>query len=213
MVGLVLGSAPLAGISGPDPSVPFVRAWLHRLCELGWIEGSCVAVIQAGGEKWLLDAAQTSTKTVPIVANFRDVAHPAGLTFFPAEFDIAAQLEEALAKIVRKRADALMVAGDGPTYFNMRRIVAFAAEHRLPAIYATREAAEAGGLMTYGYRSANRWRQGAGLVDRFLRGAKLGEVPAEQPTSFELVINAKSAKTLGLTIPPSLLARADEVIQ
>ena len=213
MVGLVLGSAPLAGISGPDPSVPFVRAWLHRLRELGWIEGSCVAVIQTGGEKWLLDAAQTSTKTVPIVANFRDVAHPAGPTFFPAEFDIAAQLEEALAKIVRKRADALMVARDGPTNFNMRRIVAFAAEHRLPAIYATREAAEVGGLMTYGYRSANRWRQGAGLVDRFLRGAKLGEVPAEQPTSFELVINAKSAKTLGLTIPPSLLARADESIQ
>ena len=85
--------------------------------------------------------------------------------------------------------------------------------NRLPTIYPWREAAEAGGLVTYGTNPAYNFRRAASFVDRILKGAKPGDLPVEQPTKFELVINLKTAKALGLTIPPSLLGRADEVIQ
>jgi putative tryptophan/tyrosine transport system substrate-binding protein len=91
--------------------------------------------------------------------------------------------------------------------------VAFAADSRLPDIHAYREAVEAGGLMSYGPSVVGQFRQLARLVGLILEGAKPGDIPTEQPTAFELVINAKTAKALGLTIPPSLLAQADEVIE
>lgn len=88
-----------------------------------------------------------------------------------------------------------------------------AAKHRLPAIYLTREFAEAGGLMSYGPNVADLWRRAADFVDKILKGAKPADLPVDQPTKFELVINRKTAKALGLTIPPSLLVRADEILE
>jgi putative ABC transport system substrate-binding protein len=98
-------------------------------------------------------------------------------------------------------------------WFERQRIVDLAAKHRLPTIYDTKEYAEVGGLISYGANVRELTRQAATQVDKILKGAKPADLPVEQPTKFELVINLKTAKVLGLTIPPSLLARADQVIQ
>jgi len=115
--------------------------------------------------------------------------------------------------IPKGRPEALIVLED-PVIFNHRApIVEFAARARLPAIYALREFVEIGGLMSYGYDLSDVSRRGAAIVDKILKGAKPADLPVEQPTKFELVINLKTAKALGLAIPPSLLLQADEVIQ
>jgi putative ABC transport system substrate-binding protein len=94
-----------------------------------------------------------------------------------------------------------------------RRLVDLAAKNRLPAAYAQREFVDAGGLMAYGPNVADLFRRAATYVDKILKGAKPGDLPVEQPTKFDLVVNLKTAKALGLTIPPSLLLRADQVIE
>ena len=99
-------------------------------------------------------------------------------------------------------------------FFNeRRRLVDLAAKNRLPVVYSQREFVDAGGLMAYGPNLADLFRRAATYVDKILKGAKPGDLPVEQPTKFELIINLKTAKDLGLTIPQSVLARADEVIQ
>jgi len=114
--------------------------------------------------------------------------------------------------MLRKRVGAVIIRG--PLFYMRRQQVAdLALKHRLPAIHALKEYAQAGLLMTYGANLANLYRQAASYVDRIVRGAKPGDLPVEQPTKFDLVINLKTARALGLTIPQSLLLRADEVIQ
>jgi putative ABC transport system substrate-binding protein len=122
-------------------------------------------------------------------------------------------IDGAFAAMKRERADALLVAND-PMFFGQReRIVGLAAKSRLPGIFEWREFAEAGGLLSYGTSVADAYRRLAGYVDKILKGAKPADLPVEQPTRFELVINLKTAKALGLTIPPSFVLRADHVIQ
>jgi len=120
---------------------------------------------------------------------------------------------DAFAAITRDRADGLVVFADPLTHVHQALIVNFAAEARIAALYAHREFVDAGGLLSYGPNYPGLFRRGANYVDRILKGAKPSDLPIEQPTKFELVINHKTAKALGLTMPQSLLARADEVIE
>jgi putative ABC transport system substrate-binding protein len=125
----------------------------------------------------------------------------------PADFD------RTFSDMTRARAGALIVLGSVTFANERRRLVDLAAKNRLPAVYMERDYVDAGGLMSYGPNVADLFRRAATYVDKILKGAKPGDLPVEQPTKFELVINLKTARALGLTIPQSLLVRADEVIQ
>jgi hypothetical protein len=120
---------------------------------------------------------------------------------------------EAAVRERKAHAGALIVLPSPMFYINYRRIVDLAAKHRLPAMYAGREFVEAGGLMCYGADIPDLFHRAAAYVDRILKGAKPADLPVEQPTKFDFVINLKTAKALGLTIPQSLLIRADQVIE
>ncbi len=123
------------------------------------------------------------------------------------------QLEKGFGAIVAARSRALIMVSDRALLAHRDRIVDFAIKRRLPGLYAYREFVEVGGLVSYAPSYPAMFQRAAMYVDKILKGAKPGELPIEQPTKFELVINMKTAKALGLTIPPSLLQRADEVIQ
>jgi putative ABC transport system substrate-binding protein len=122
-------------------------------------------------------------------------------------------LERALEALNRERPDALVLLADPLTLSQRLRIVEFAAEERLPAIYEVSQFVDAGGLMSYGPDVDELVRRSATYVDKILKGAKPGDLPIEQPTKFELVINLKTAKALGISIPQSVLLQADRVIQ
>jgi putative ABC transport system substrate-binding protein len=113
----------------------------------------------------------------------------------------------------RQQAQAFVVAADPIIGRKRRQITEFAAKHRLPAIYGMREFVDMGGLISYGPNVSDMFRRAAVYVDKILKGAKPGDLPIEQPTKFELVVNLKTAKALGITIPQSILLRADEVIR
>ena len=124
-----------------------------------------------------------------------------------------ADFEKAFEAATKARAEALTVLASPILRFHRKPLVNLAAKHRLPAMYQSREFVEDGGLMAYGPRDADLFRRAAGYVDKILKGAKPAELPVEQPTRFEFVINLKTAKALGLKIPPSVLGRADHVIE
>ena len=139
-------------------------------------------------------------------------ARALGLTLLWLPVDASQPITGALTEVSRKHADALLVGGATALHYQ-REIIQFAATNRLPAMGVLLSYARAGGLMAYGASYDDLFRRSAGYVSKILRGAKPGDLPIEQPTKFDLIINQKTAKTLKLTIPPSLLARADEVIQ
>src|SRR5262245_41782630 len=125
----------------------------------------------------------------------------------PADFD------KAFSDMIKERVGAVIVMGSTMIIGERRRLVDLAAKHRLPAMYTWRWFVDAGGLMAYGPNVTDIFRRTANYVDKILKGANPADLPVEQPTKFELVINLRTAKALGLTIPPSLLARADQVIE
>ena len=135
------------------------------------------------------------------------------MTLLPVGVAAPEGFETAFSAIRRARVGGILLGGSPFFWAHRRRIIEFTAQERLPAIYWDRIYAESGGLMSYGADYADLDRRAASYVDKILRGAKPGDLPIEQPTKFELVINLKTAKTLGLTIPPSLLARADQIIE
>jgi putative ABC transport system substrate-binding protein len=141
-------------------------------------------------------------------------ARALGLTIQPWEVRAADSFERVFAALNKERPDGLYVPGGGELIgANGKRIAGFALKSRLPSMYGNREYVNAGGLMYYGADLADSYRRVAYYVDRILKGAKPADLPVEQPTKFELVINLKAAKQIGLTIPPNVLARADKVIK
>ena len=122
-------------------------------------------------------------------------------------------LRGAFARAKKERAQALITTTGGRINTQQRRVLDFAAKNRLPAIYHYSEFVEAGGLMSYGPDNTDLWRRAATYVDKILKGAKPADLPIEQPKKFEFIINLNAAKQIGVTIPPSVVARADRVIK
>jgi putative tryptophan/tyrosine transport system substrate-binding protein len=162
------------------------------------------------------------------VAVLRDPATPSGVAQFgviqavapslrvevnPVNMRDAVEIERAVAVFARASNGGLIVTGSGPAAFHRDLIVTLAARHKLPAIYFERTFVATGGLISYGTDWVDQYRRAAGYVDRILKGEKPADLPVQAPTKYELVINLKTAKALGLTVPPSVLARADEVIE
>jgi putative ABC transport system substrate-binding protein len=140
-------------------------------------------------------------------------ARSRGMAVQPVEVREAGQLPSAFARLGEKRAQAIHLIGS-PFFYNVRgQIAELAVRHRLPTAYPWREGPDAGGLLSYGPSLQAAWHRATVYVDKILKGAKPADLPVEQPTTFELVINLKTAKALGLTIPQSLLQRADQVIE
>ena len=159
----------------------------------------------------LLNPANPTTRDVLKEANA--AARSLGVQLQPVEARDADQLDAAFAAMVRERAEGVLVMQDTAFVLYRQRFADLAAKSRLPAAYGWKEHVEAGGLMSYGASLRDLFRRGATFVDRILKGAKPGDLPVEQPTKFELIINLKTAKALGLTIPRSLLSRADHIIE
>ena len=153
--------------------------------------------------------------TAPGVGPFVDAAKGAAQTLRVqlASVDIASDFDAALAAVVRERPGALLVMPGSRSYVRREQVIAFSAKHRLPAMYGFEEIAAAGGLMSYGPSLADLYRRAATYVDKILKGARPADLPVEQPTKFGLVVNLKTAKALGLTVPQSILVRADRVIE
>jgi len=153
-----------------------------------------------GTDKEMVKGAEVAARALGVRVQFVEARGP-------ADFD------RAFSEMTRAHAGALVLISSSMLFAERRRLVALAAKNRLPAVYTARDFIEAGGLMAYGQNVAGFFRNAAAYVDKILRGAKPADLPVEQPTTFELIINLKTARALGLTIPQSLLARADQVIE
>ena len=144
--------------------------------------------------------------------NLTQTARSLGIDLELLEARAPEDLDRAFAAATKRRVPAIFVAADQLFLAQRARLVEVAGKHRLPAMHGFREVVAAGGLMSYGPRLPDLFRRAAVFADKILKGAKPADVPVEQPTKFELVINLKTARALGLTIPPAVLLRADHVI-
>jgi len=146
------------------------------------------------------------------VTEAQSAATSLGLRVMPLEVRTAADFDTAFATMTKERPDTLLTVVDAFTLQNRKRIIEYAAVHRIAAVYETREFVDSGGLISYGPSLADNYRRAATYVDKILKGAKPADLPVEQPTKFELVINRTTARTLGLTVPPSLQLRVDDLV-
>jgi putative ABC transport system substrate-binding protein len=151
--------------------------------------------------------------TAPYWEEARRAAQRLGLTLYSAEVRGPDDIDRAFAEMSRARVQGIFVWAESALYARRQRVIELATRHRLPTLSFLREYVESGALVSYGPSLRDLHRRAAAYVDRILKGAKPGDLPVEQPTRFELVVNLKTAKSLGLTIPQSILVRADEIIQ
>ncbi len=203
-IGLVQSlSRPGGNITGLATLVPgFTSKMIEILWEMVPGASKIAILVNPGNPIHRLMLAEE----VPSTARKLDVALPI------VEATTAEELDIAFASAAAQHADGIIIFGDPLTTQHAPRVIALAAKHHLPAIYLFRQFAN-GGLVVYGPDVADLFRRAGGYVDKILKGTKPSDLPVEQPTKFELVINMKTAKALGLTVPPALLARADEVIE
>jgi putative tryptophan/tyrosine transport system substrate-binding protein len=190
----------LTGIATLSPRLSAQRlTWLKRLVPQ---VAQLAVLFNPDDETKIVDWHQTQA-----------AARALGVQLVPLEVRSLDAIERAFVTLRQAQAGALITLSDAVTLRYRRQIVELAAAHRLPGMYEFREFVEAGGLMAYGPRLSALFQQVADYVDKILKGAKPGDLPVEQPTKFELVLNLKTAQALGLTIPPTLLSQADEVIR
>ena len=220
----VAGMFPIVFVNVSDPIGAGIVDSLAR--PGGNITGFMLLEYSSSGK--LLELLKEIAPSLTRAAVLRDSANPAGIGQFgaiqttaesrgvavtPIDVQDADEIERAVASFARSPNGGLIVTPSGSVSIHRDLIVALAARHKLPAIYAYRANITGGGLISYGPDLLDQYRGGAGYVDRILRGEKPADLPVQAPTKFELVINLGTAKALGLTVPSSLLARADEVIE
>jgi putative ABC transport system substrate-binding protein len=155
----------------------------------------------------------TNSAHAAILKSTQAAAQKLNIKVLPAEARTPQEIERAFSAMARERAGAVIIVIDAFFVQQGRQIADLAAKHRLPSMSGSREYVEAGGLMSYGQNLADNYRRAATYVDKILKGARPGDLPVEQPTTFELFISRKAAKALGITIPQSILVRADKVIE
>jgi putative ABC transport system substrate-binding protein len=202
--GLVASLArPGGNVTGLSTNLPGIGAKRLELLKEGIPKVSRVAVL-----------SNPANPAHPAVLKEMDVAaHTLKVTLQRLEVRGPNDFRSAFQAATQGRVEGFIALDDSLFFSERVQIVGLVARSRLPAVYGFRETAEAGGLMVYGANLRDQWRRAATYVDKILKGAKLADLPVEQPTKFELIINLKTVKALGLTIPPSLLARADQVLE
>ena len=231
------GNTPVRAVKNANKTIPIVMAGGSDPVEAGLVEslarpgGNVTGLTnlsrELGGKR--LELLKEAVPKLGHVAVLYDAANPnivhevkevlpvagrtLGLTIQPWEVRAADGFAQVFAALNKQHPDGLYVPAGALTSANRKRIAGFALKSRLPSMYISKEAVEAGGLMSYGADEADIARRVATYVDRILKGAKPAELPVEQPTKFELVINLKTAKQIGLTIPQKVLARADKVMK
>jgi putative ABC transport system substrate-binding protein len=231
---VTFGTPPLAAAKGATQIIPIVGVAMgdpeRYIASLGRPGGnitglSSVDVGRAEKHLDLVKQAVPKLTRIAVLWNPLNPIHPGqlqametaasalGLTTRPVEMRGPDQLQTALDAIARERVDALLHLPDGLFNTHRRSLISFATTRRLPLISGSRAFTTDGALMSYGADLRDMWRRAALYVDRILKGAKPADLPVEQPTKYELVINLKTAKAIGLTIPPLLLLRADQVIE
>jgi len=192
--GNVTGLSSLAGDTSPK-LLEFLLAAVPKLSRLAVLSQS------------------SDPTTAPALKNLQTAAQSVNVNVIAIEASAPAEIDTAFARMTREHADAVSVSASHLFFVQRSQIADLAVKHRMPSIFALREHSESGGLMSYGQNLADSYQRAATYVDKILKGAKPGDLPIEQATRLELVINLKTAKALGLTIPSSLRARADEVIE
>jgi putative ABC transport system substrate-binding protein len=176
-----------------------------------WLE--LLKEIAPGVTRTAVPRDPTQGGSTAMLAALQATAQPLRVEINPVNMRDADEIERAIATFARTPNGGLIVAAGGRTLLHRELIITLAARHKLPAVYSNHSFVAAGGLISYGPDFVDQYRQAAGYVDRILKGEKPADLPVQAPTKYELVINLNTAKALGLTVPPSLLARADEVIQ
>jgi ABC-type uncharacterized transport system substrate-binding protein len=205
-----VGAGLVASLSRPggnatgftSPEYGFAGKWVELIKE-----------IAPGVTRVALLRDATSSSGIGYMGAVRLAASSFGIELTPVGITDAAEIERGVTAFARASNGALIVTGNTLTMVHRELLITLAARHRLPAVYALPLFANDGGLISYGPDSINPYRRAAGYVDRILKGEKPADLPVQQPTKFELIINLKTANALGLTMPPTLLARADEVIE
>jgi len=217
----VTNTIPIVMVASTDPLAMGVVSSLGR--PGGNVTGFTMEAAPEIDGKRLLKEAAPYISRLAFLGLKSDWDHPNGEAIRVAAQSLGMRVElaehtrtnyaDALASIERDRVDALFVAIQPASFAKRQLIINFALQHRLPCTYPWREFVDDGGFMSYGASLMELFRRSAGYTDKILKGTKPDDLPVEQPTKFELVINLKTAMALGLTVPPSLLARADEVIE